>query len=140
MERWRSSTRRSEALEIGGGPRLRPELVEVNRSGLEKTRSVNRYRSVKRPARVSGVAAEGSAVMGMPSMGGGAATVITWRKEKQNLRKKLPEDKGRKIEKEARGRGRREGKRSRPPPLQSHRKWRRDLTKRRKTLLCLERR
>jgi hypothetical protein len=70
-------------------------------------------------------------------MEGGAATVKTWRKEKQKLRKKLPEDKGRKTEKEKTGGGRREGKRSRPPPLQSHRKWRRDLTKRWRNLTLL---
>jgi hypothetical protein len=36
-------SRKREALETGGGARLRPKLVEVNRSGLEKTRSVNHY-------------------------------------------------------------------------------------------------
>jgi hypothetical protein len=69
MERRRSSAGRGEALEHGGGARLRPELVEVNRSDLEKTRSVNRCKSVKRPVRVSGEAAEGTGGWGRRSMG-----------------------------------------------------------------------
>jgi hypothetical protein len=43
MERRRSSAGRGEALETGGGARLRSELVEVNRSDFEKTRSVHHY-------------------------------------------------------------------------------------------------
>jgi hypothetical protein len=117
MERWRSLAGRGEALEIDGGARLRPKLVEVNISDLEKTRFVNRYRFMKLSARVSEVATEGSVVMGTPIQGRWSCNNDNLEERETKSKKKTTTGQRKKTKKEERGGGRREGKRSCPPPL-----------------------
>jgi hypothetical protein len=51
-----------EALEQGGGTRLRAGLVEISRFGLEKVRSVKNNRSAKQSARMAGAGTKSTTV------------------------------------------------------------------------------
>jgi hypothetical protein len=114
MERRRSSTGRGEAVEHGGGARLRPELVEISRSDLEKIRSVNRCNPVKRPVRVSGEAAEATVVDGTPVHEGRSCNSENLEERETKAKKKTTGDYGEKNGEEGKG-GREEGGEEIPP-------------------------